>query len=72
MRLRGDLAMKAETDAQYERRVRAKAGRRHHHVWINYDIWRTWGFRPHLNTDLWVCDVPDCLAIRLEPHEDEV
>lgn len=59
------IAIERDFDhASYERRVRARIGRRHRHVWVRsfpYDNLGTW--RPVEN--MVFCDVPGCDAVRV-------
>lgn len=64
---RHDRAPAVTEDQKYEMRVRAKRGKRHHHIWVRWEAWDDWGWNPHdRRSTLDVCDVPDCFAVHVQ------
>ena len=41
----------------------------HEHIWVQWDAWDDWNWRPHTNRRLLVCDVPECFSMLSIPLE---
>ena len=49
---------------------RGETVEKHEHIWVHWDAWDDWNWRPHRGRRLLVCDVPDCFSMLSVPVDE--